>query len=85
MASITIGYWPILLGISAFLYSVFIIVTGAFQKVLNVFIDSFPEAITQQTASAAAFPVGILVASPAIILVAIAIWAFVRASRGADS
>ena len=84
MASITIGYWPILLGISGLLYMVFMVITGTFQDVLNVFISSFPDAITQQTASAAAFPVGILVASPAIILVALAIWAFVRASRGAE-
>lgn len=82
MASITIGYWPILLGISAFLYLVFMVVTGAFQDVLNLFIASFPDAITQQTVSAAQFPIGILVASPAIILIALALWALVRASSG---
>ena len=62
---------------------VFIVITGQFQNVLDIFIQAYPQAITQQTASAAAFPIGIMVSSPAIILVALAIWALVRASRGA--
>lgn len=84
MASITIGFWPIILAISAFVYMAFMILTGTFQQVLNTFITSYPDAITQQTVTTAAFPAGIIVASPAIILVALAVWAVVRASSGGN-
>lgn len=84
MASITIGYFPVLLIISAFLYLIFVSVTGQFQNMLNIFIVQFPGVITEQTVNAAAFPVGILTYSPAIILIAIAVWALVRASNGGN-
>lgn len=81
MASITIGYFPILLFVSAFLWIIFVTVTKQFQNILNIFIVEFPNVISEQTVNAAAFPVGILTYAPAVILIAIAIWALVRASN----
>lgn len=79
MSSFTIGYFPVLLLAGGFLYMIFITVTKQVQVVLNLMIAQFG-VITEQTVSAASFGAGILVASPAIVLIAVGIWALVRAA-----
>jgi phenylacetate-coenzyme A ligase PaaK-like adenylate-forming protein len=82
MAAYTIAYYPILLIAAGFLYLVFTVVMQAYQQVLNTFIDIFPGIITEQTVAAAAFGTNLIIASPAILMIVIAIWAIVRAGSG---
>lgn len=51
-----------------------------FQSIHQIFIDLFPGFITEQSVAAANFVVGIVVASPFLILVALFIWAIVKQS-----
>jgi hypothetical protein len=84
MADYTIAYYPLLLFNGGFLYLIFMVVIQAYQQVLNIFIDIFPGVITEQTVAAAAFGTNLIVASPAIILIVIGIWAIVRGGSGIE-
>lgn len=79
MSAFTIGYYPVLLAVSGILYMIFVLITHQFQVILNLMITQFG-VITTQTISAASFGIGIMVYSPAIILIALSVWALVRAS-----
>lgn len=78
MAAYTILYYPILLFTCGFIYLVFVYVAGLFTTVQNIFLEFYPGVITQQTIAAGNFGLGLIVTSPAFILITIAIWALVR-------
>lgn len=78
MAAYTILYYPILLFTCGFIYLVFVYIADIFTKVQNIFLNFYPGIITEQTMAAGNFGLGIIVASPALILIALAIWALVR-------
>lgn len=59
---------------------IFCLVFNIFQRVQQIFLDIFPGFITQQTIAAGDFVVGVLIASPFLILVALFVWAVVRQS-----
>lgn len=80
MAAYTILTYFILLLVSGFLYFLFVKIFDVFQSVQRIFQDTFPGFITGQTIAAGDFVVGVLVASPFLVLVALFVWAVVRQS-----
>lgn len=78
MAAYTILHYFLLIGIGAFLYLVFAYITDIFGYLQQIFLDNFAGIITEQTIMAGNFIIGIIIATPIIIAVALTVWAFVR-------
>lgn len=78
MASYTTLYYFVSLFTAGFLYLVVVYVADIFVGLQNIFQNIFPSTITEQTIAAGNFGFGLLIASPALILIALAIWALVR-------
>ena len=78
MASFTILHYFLLIGIGAFLYLVFAYITDIFGMLQQIFLDNFAGIITQQTVMAGNFVIGVIIAAPILVAVALTIWALVR-------
>lgn len=78
MASFTILHYFTLIFTCGFLYLTFVFVADIFVDLQNIFLDIWPHAITEQTIAAGNFGFSMLLASPILLLVALAIWAVVR-------
>lgn len=80
MASYTILEYFILLLVAGFLYFFFIYIGDVFTQIQNIFIAIYPEFITGQTVAAGNFVIGIIIATPFLLMLALFIWAVVRQS-----
>ena len=78
MASYTLAYYPLLILASAVLWLIYALITCQFQKILDFFLGMYPGVISEQTVSAANFAATCLVCSPAVVLIALAVWALIR-------
>lgn len=78
MASYTILHYLVGLFIAGFLYLVMVFVADVFVDLQGTFQTIFPNTITEQTVAAGNFGFGLLIASPILILVSLAVWALVR-------
>ena len=78
MASYTILHYFTLVFVCGFLYLAVVFVADVFVDLQGIFLNIFPYAITEQTIAAGNFGFTMLLASPILILIALAIWAFVR-------
>lgn len=80
MASYTILQYFLLLLVGGFMYFVFIYIADVFGFVQKIFQTNFAEYITEQTLTAGNFVVGLIVAAPFLVMLAVFIWAVVRQS-----
>lgn len=80
MASFTILQYFLLLLVAGFLYFIFVYVSDVFGGVQQIFLDTFPGYITEQTVAAGNFVIGIIIAAPFLVMLALFIWAVVRQS-----
>lgn len=80
MASFTILQYFLLLLVGGFLYFIFIYIADVFGSVQQIFLDTFPGFITEQTLAAGNFVIGIIIAAPFLVMLALFIWAVVRQS-----
>lgn len=78
MASFTILHYFVGVFTVGFLYLVMVFVADIFVDLQGTFQTIFPNTITEQTVAAGNFGFNLLLASPIIILVALAIWGLVR-------
>jgi len=78
MAANTILHFFILVLVGGFLYLLFAYVTDIFGMIQNVFLENYAGVITEQTIVATNFVIGIIIASPILVLIAIVIWAVVK-------
>lgn len=80
MAAFTILQYFLLVLVSGFLYFIFVYIADVFTIVQQVFLDTFPGFITEQTIAAGNFVISIIIASPFLLILALFIWAVVRQS-----
>lgn len=80
MAAFTILQYFLMLLVGGFLYFIFIYIGDVFRRVQDIFISTFPGFITEQTVAAGNFVIGIMIASPFLVMLALFIWAVVRQS-----
>lgn len=78
MAANTILHFFLLVIVGGFLYLLFAYITDIFGLIQNIFLNSYAGVITEQTVQATNFVIGIIVASPILVLLAIVIWAIVK-------
>lgn len=78
MASYTILNYFLLIFTAGFLYLVMVFVADVFVDLQGIFQNIFPNTITEQTIAAGNFGFNLLLASPVLLVVALAIWALVR-------
>ena len=78
MASMTVLHYLVLVIVAGFLYMVFAYITDIFGNIQQIFLESFTGIITEQTVTAVNFVIGIIIASPILVLIAIVIWAVVK-------
>lgn len=78
MASVTVLHYLVLVFVAGFLYMLFAYITDIFGSIQQIFLDNFAGIITEQTVTAVNFVIGIIVASPILVLIAVVIWAVVK-------
>lgn len=78
MSAYTILQYPLLLLAGGVFYLVFVFAGGQLVDISSVIMDTFPNTITQQTIDAIQFPLRVLVASPALVLIVIGGWALIK-------
>lgn len=78
MAAYTILHYPLLLFTCGFIYLVFVYIADVFGSAQDIFLNSYSGVITEQTIAAGNFGLALIVSSPALLMMAIAIWALVR-------
>lgn len=78
MASATIFHYFLLIIVGGFFYLLFVLFADVFGTVQQIFLDTFPGIITEQTVTAVNFVTGVIVASPFLVLITIVIWAIVK-------